>query len=90
METTMTETDDLSARLTALETVLRHLVTHLALHSDDPPRWVATRRMLALHEVQEHPPWSGDPREVALLAGVEQAISGFFGPVEAVIAAYGA
>lgn len=85
----MTETDDLSARVAALETVLRHLVTHLALHSDDPPRWVATRRVLAMHEVQEQPPSSGDKQASAQRAGVEQAISGFFAPVEDVIAEYG-
>jgi hypothetical protein len=89
METEMTETEDLSARLIALETVLRHLVTHLALHSDDPPGWVATRRVLAMHEVQAQPLWSGDPEARAHLAGLEQAISGFFAPVEGVIAAYG-
>lgn len=38
LETEMTETEDHSARLIAIETVLRYLVTHLALHSDDPPR----------------------------------------------------
>ena len=86
----MTETEDLSARLAALETVLRHLVTHLALRSDDPPRWVATRRVLALHEVHEHAPWSADPQARAHLAGLEQAISGFFDPVVGVMAAYGA
>jgi hypothetical protein len=85
----MTETDELSARLTALETVLRHLVTHLALHTDDPPRWVATRRVLALHEVQEHAPWSGNAQARSRQAGLEQAISGFFDPVEGVIAEYG-
>jgi hypothetical protein len=90
MESEMTETDELSARLTALETVLRHLVTHLALHADDPPGWVATRRVLALHEVQEHRPISDGPRARAQLAGLEQAISVFFAPVEGVIAAYGA
>jgi hypothetical protein len=74
----------------ALETVLRHLVTHLALHSDDPPRWVATRRVLALHEVHEHPPPAGDSKASAQLAGLEQAVSGFFAPVEDVIAEYGA
>jgi hypothetical protein len=90
METRMTETDDLSARLIALETVLRHLVTHLALGSDDPPRWVATRRVLAMHEVQEEQPArSGDPHARARLAEVEQAISGFFDPVEGVIGPYG-
>ncbi len=82
----MTETDDLSARLAALETVLRHLVTHLALRSDDPPRWVATRRVLALHEVQEHSPLTGDPHARARL---EEAIMGLFDPVEGVIAEYG-
>jgi hypothetical protein len=89
----MTETDDLSARLTALETVLRHLVTHLALYADDPPRWVATRRVLALHEVQEQAPLSNElmsnEQARAHLMGLEQAISGFFDPVEGVLAAYG-
>ena len=86
----MTETEVLSARLAALETVLRHLVTHLALHSEDPPRWVATRRVLALHEVQEHPRSSGDRTPHDQRAELEQAIAGFFDPVEGVIGAYGA
>lgn len=86
----MTETDDLSARLAALETVLRHLVTHLALRSDDPPRWVATRRVLALHEVLEHAPWCDDLAAGAHQLGLRQAISGFFNPVESVLATYGA
>jgi len=85
----MTETEDLSARLAALETVLRHLVTHLALYSDDPPRWVATRRVLALHEVHEHHPVTGDEAAHEQLAELEQAIAGFFEPVEGVIGAYG-
>ena len=84
----MTETNFLSARLAALETVLRQLVTHLSLHSDDPPLWVATRRVLALHELHEQSPRTGDPLARAQLAGLEQAISGFFDPVEGVIAAY--
>jgi hypothetical protein len=84
----MTETDDLSARLVALETVLRHLVTHLAVHSDDPPRWVATRRMLAMHEVQERPPWPDGAPAQAWIAELEQAIAGFFAPVEGIIGAY--
>lgn len=85
----MTETDDLSARLAALETVLRHLVTHLALHTEDPPRWVATRRVLALHEVHEHPPDPDAAPARPHLAELEQAISGFFDPVEGVIGDYG-
>lgn len=87
----MTETDDLSARLIALETVLRHLVTHLALRSDNPPGWVATRRVLALREIQAHPPWCGDPQARAdMAAGLAEAISGFFDPVQDVIGEYGA
>ncbi|HUB15741.1 MAG TPA: hypothetical protein VMB34_27595 [Acetobacteraceae bacterium] len=85
----MTECDDLSARVAALETVLRHLVTHLALRSDDPPRWVATRRVLAMHEVQEHAPWRSDAAASAQRAGIAQAIAVFFEPVEGVIEAYG-
>lgn len=85
----MTETEDVSARLFALETVLRHLVTHLALRSDDPPRWVATRRVLALHEVQERAPRFPDAPSRERLAEIEQAIWGFFDPVEMVLAAYG-
>lgn len=84
----MTETEDLSARLAALETVLRHLVTHLALHSDDPPRWVATRRVLALHEAQEQYHSPGDAPPEARIAGLQQAISGFFDPVEGVLRPY--
>lgn len=86
----MTDTDDVSARLFALETVLRHLVTHLALRSDDPARWAATRRVLALHELQEYALDLRDSRERARLAGMEQAITGFFDPVEGVLQAYGA
>jgi len=85
----MSETEDLSARLAALETVLRHLVTHLALHSEDPPRWVATRHVLALHEVKEHPPRPDERAARGQLAELEQAIDGFFAPVEGVIGAYG-
>ena len=84
----MTETDDLSARLAALETVLRHLVTHLALRSDDPAQWVATRRTLALHEVHENLPRARDADTLAYTAELEQAITGFFEPVEGVLGAY--
>ena len=38
----MTEIEDLSARLLALETVVRQLLTHLAIRTEDPPRWVET------------------------------------------------
>jgi hypothetical protein len=82
-------TEDVSARVAALETVLRHLVTHLALRSDDPPQWVATRRVLALHEVQERAS-PEDAQTLARLDDVAHAISGFFDPVEGVLEGYGA
>ena len=79
----MTDLDALSARLTALETVVGHLMTHLAVRSDDPTRWVATRRTLALHSVHDRPQaaWSGQ-------IAVEDAIIGLFEQVEDVVAGY--
>ncbi len=47
----MSENDDISARLTALETVVSQLITHLAVRSDDPSGWVETRKVLALSAV---------------------------------------
>lgn len=46
--------------------------------------------MLALHEVHEHPLWSGDAQARIHRAGLERAISFFFAPVEDVLAEYGA
>lgn len=86
----MTDTGDVSARLCALETVVRHLLTHLALRSDDPPRWAATRRVLAMHDVQEQTPWAPDGADSARLAEIQAALSGLFDPVEGVLAVYGA
>jgi hypothetical protein len=40
---------EIFARLLALETVLGHLVSHMAVRDDDPQRWLATRKVLALH-----------------------------------------
>lgn len=81
----MTDLDALSARLTALETVVGHLMTHFAVRSDDPARWVATRRTLALHAVHDHPQaaWSG-LRQIA----VEDAIVDLFDQVQEVVAGY--
>ena len=82
----MTEIADVPARLLALETVVQQLLTHLAVRADDPPRWVATRRTLALHAMHDDPSLAADPDA---RAWVESAIDGFFGQVQAVVAAYG-
>ena len=81
----MTEIEDLSARLLALETVVRQLLTHLAIRAEDPPRWVETRRTPAMHAVQGDPSFAGDPDARAWM---EHAIDGFFGQVQAVVEAY--
>jgi hypothetical protein len=94
----MAETDDLSARLAVLETVVRQLVTHLAVRSDDPPRWVATRKVLALGAVERGLADPGRPRNYVLdlprehprqhAERLRHAIDGFFGEVELVAADY--
>lgn len=54
----MPEIDEISARLTAIETVLQQLITHMAVRADDPPEWVRTRRVLATRalDASGHPP----------------------------------
>lgn len=81
----MTDLENLSTRLHALETVMQQLLTHLAVRTDDPPRWVATRRTLALHAVHDDPSLAADP---TARAWMENAIDGFFGDVETVVEAY--
>jgi hypothetical protein len=76
----MSEIDDLAARLIALETVTRQLVTHLAIRADDPPGWVATRKALALSATDAHP-----PDAAATLRG---AVEDFFAALEIVAADY--
>jgi hypothetical protein len=76
----MSEIDDLAARLIALETVTRQLVTHLAIRADDPPGWVATRKALAMSSAAARP-----PEEAAIL---RDAFRGFFEPLETVAADY--
>ena len=58
----MTEIDDVSARLIVLETVVRQLITHMAVRDDDPPRWVQTRKTLAMSVID-----ADGPVEAALL-----------------------
>ena len=52
----MTEVDDVSARLTVLETVVKQLITHMAVRDDDPSRWVQTRKALAMSVVDADGP----------------------------------
>jgi hypothetical protein len=75
----MSENDDISARLTALETVVSQLITHLAVRSDDPSGWVETRKVLALSAV--------NGRE-ASMARVRDAIEEFFDQAEMVVGEY--
>ena len=83
----MTEVEDLASRLHALETVVQQLLTHLAVRTEDPPRWVETRRALAIHAVDGDPSLTGDPDA---RAWIENAIDGFFYQVQAVVEAYSA
>ncbi|HBK06777.1 MAG TPA: hypothetical protein DDZ81_13050 [Acetobacteraceae bacterium] len=52
----MTESEQISARLTVLETVVKQLITHMAIRDDDPPRWVRTRRTLAMSVIDSEAP----------------------------------
>ncbi len=65
----------MSARLLALETVVAHLLTHMAVHNEDPARWLATRRALALGAAER----VGHIEGLGELAGaVREAVSAFF------------
>jgi hypothetical protein len=85
----MTEMDDLSARLTALETVVRQLVTHLAVRADDPPRWVQTRKVLALSAIRDDDAAADALDSHADSVRVRDAVIGFFDQVEHIAAEYG-
>lgn len=73
------ELQEISARLLALETVVGHLVSHLAVRDDDPSRWLATRKVLALHAAQglDH-----DSGLDGLAPALSDAINAFFDNVE--------
>lgn len=77
------ELEELSTRIVALETVLGHLVTHLATHADDPARWVTTRKVLALHAARSAGE-DGDsqPHQRHATDALCGAITEFFDPVE--------
>jgi hypothetical protein len=77
------EIEDLSARLVALETVVRQLVTHIAVRTDDPPQWVATRKVLAMHALADDDAPGDEFRDT-----VRGAITDFFDSVEYAVDGY--
>jgi hypothetical protein len=72
--------DEISARLTVLETVVRQLITHMAVRDEDPPRWVRTRKTLALSTLD------GDGSGRA--ARLREAMAEFFDQAELVASEY--
>lgn len=76
----MTEIDEISARLTVLETVVRQLITHMAVRNDDPRRWVETRKTLAMSAIE-----ADGPVRAAML---HEATAGFFDQAEEVAREY--
>lgn len=76
----MSESDEISARLTVLETVVKQLITHMAVRDDDPARWVQTRKTLALSAIDAE-----GPRHAARLHGATDA---FFDQAEEVARDY--
>jgi hypothetical protein len=77
----MTEIDDISARLTMLETVVKQLITHMAVRDEDPAGWVRTRRTLALCAID-----STNPEQAARLYDATAAL---FDQAESVAGEYG-
>lgn len=75
------EIDEISARLTVLETVVRQLLTHMAVREDDPPRWMQTRKTLATSVI------GADGSERAAL--LHEAMAEFFDQAEQVASLYG-
>lgn len=76
----MTEIDQISAHLTVLETVVRQLITHMAVRDDDPPGWVQTRKTLAMSVIE-----ADGSKQAALL---NEAMTDFFEQAEAVASEY--
>jgi hypothetical protein len=79
-ELTMTEIDDVSARLIVLETVVKQLITHMAIRDDNPERWVQTRKTLAMSVIDAE-----GPVPAALL---HDAMAEFFDQAESVAGDY--
>jgi hypothetical protein len=74
------EIDEISARLTVLETVVRQLITHMAVRDEDPPRWVQTRKALAMSTIDADP--SGQA------ARLHEAMADFFDQAELIASEY--
>ncbi len=79
----MTEIDEISARLTVLETVVRQLITHMAVRADDPLGWVGTRKTLAISALA-----AKGPRSLEQTALLRDAVADFFGRAEVVASEY--
>lgn len=77
----MTEIDEISARLTVLETVVSHLITHMAIRDDDPSRWVRTRKTLAMRAIDGTMPVQA--------RRLHEATAAFFDQAEEIVAEYG-
>lgn len=77
----MPDSDDIAARLTVLETVVKQLITHMAVRDEDPERWVQTRKTLAMSVID-----ADAPRQAARLHGATEA---FFDQAEVVARDYG-
>ncbi|MCW3477428.1 hypothetical protein [Limobrevibacterium gyesilva] len=78
-----TDISELSARLMALETVVGHMVTRHAIRTDDPQRWLSTRKRLALQaisNVQAGAPGTGQQSQ--LMEALRDAIAEFFDNAE--------
>lgn len=78
----MSDTDDISARLCALETVMSQLITHLAVRAEDPAGWVQTRKVLALRAIYDQNP------PVPQVGRVRDALLEFFDQAETVAGDY--
>ena len=76
----MTEIDKICARLIVLETVVRQLITHMAVRDDDPRQWVKTRKTLAMNAIDMK-----GSRQAALL---HDAMADFFDQAELVAGEY--
>ena len=77
------EIDEISARLTVLETVVRQLITHMAVRDEDPARWVQTRKTLALSAIEAD---GGDATD--RIARLHEAMAEFFDQAELVASEY--
>jgi hypothetical protein len=76
----MSESDEIAARLTVLETVVKQLLTHLAVRNDDPALWVQTRKTLAMRAIEAQAPYHD--------ARLSEVADAFFVQVEAVTRDY--